>query len=106
MDSVKRMAGGLALLFALSAFGILFCQDSGAGERPVVNPYGGYENDGAGLLDAVNRDHGKPAARPPVAVQRPWGLELDPYNPRKYRYDSPGMIDAINRDFPTERRPR
>ncbi|MCC8190348.1 MAG: hypothetical protein LIP77_06875 [Planctomycetes bacterium] len=68
---------------------------------PRVNPYATLE--GADLLDAINRDHGRPAPRPHVIVDRPWGRMMNPYNDRLYRYNSTGMIDAINRDFPNRR---
>lgn len=71
-----------------------------AGERrPRVNPYGGYDNDGAGLLDAINRDHGRPAPPPPPVIRHSRGVELDPYNPDKFWRDERGMLDAINRDY-------
>jgi len=90
----------LPVLFGLG----LFCFGTAAyaqDERPRVNPYSGFDGDSSGLLDAINRDHGRPAARPHVVRQYPDGsIEYNPYEYRKYRYDSPGLIDAINHDFP------
>ena len=102
MKSLERAKKRGLLCAVLLAGVVAWCGSAAAGEdRPTVNPYSGYDNDAAGMLDAINRNHGTPAARPPVVRRYPDGsTELNPYNSWKYRYDSVGMIDAIDRDFP------
>lgn len=95
---IKATCFNVLLVFAASA---LLYNEAGAGERGRRgSDYSQFDNDGSGLLDAINREHGAPPSTGFSGVGTgPLGYqEVNPYDPDKWFRDEVGMIDAINKD--------